>query len=85
MMIFRNPSTFGYGKGQQGNRSGPFHGKCQRPLVFGAISGDSPRHDLAPFGDEIPQGMGVLVVYLQIGIRAETAEFTPVKEFFLRP
>ena len=52
--------------------------------MLGAVTRDPTGHDLAPLGDEILQGMGLLVFDFQVRIRTESAELPPVKELLLR-
>jgi hypothetical protein len=47
--------SFGYDKGEQGDRPRPFDGHGQFPLVLGAVSRNPPWHDLAPFRCEISE------------------------------
>src|SRR5207302_11214020 len=48
-------------------------------LVPGAVPGDPPRHDLAPLGDEVLQIGRVLVVDLEILVRAVAADLAPAE------
>src|SRR5450755_253803 len=43
------------------------------PLMFGAVAGQTPRHQLAAVGDEVLEQRGVLVVDLDRLVRAELA------------
>ena len=75
--------SFGYDKREQGDRPRPLDRYGQFPLVFGAVSRNPPRHDLASLRREIPERLSFLIFDLQIGVRTEAAELPPVKEFLL--
>jgi hypothetical protein len=64
---------------QQGNVARPFNGQRQLSLMFGAIARDSPGDDFPAFGDEIPQGSHIFVIYLQSGVGTKTADFAPME------
>ncbi len=49
----------------------------QLPLMVGTRTGHSSGHNLAPFGDELFQHPGVLVVNGNIGILAKSAYSLP--------
>jgi hypothetical protein len=56
--LFRDVDlSFGDDKGQQGDRSRPFDGHGQFPLVFSAVSRNPPWHDLASLRREISEGL----------------------------
>lgn len=76
--------SFGYDKGQQGNRPRPLDCNGQFPLVFGAVSRNAPRHDLASLRCKFPQCLRIFVFDLYIRIGAESAEFSSMKKLLLR-
>jgi hypothetical protein len=76
--------SFGYNKGQQGNRPRPLDCNGQFPLVFGAVSRNAPRHDLTSLSCKFPQCLWIFVFDLYIRIGAESTEFPSMKELFLR-
>jgi hypothetical protein len=51
--------------------------------VFGAVTADPPRHDLAPLGDEDADSLNVFVINVFYVVNAETANFSAVEGFFL--
>jgi hypothetical protein len=69
----------GPGDRQQGYVPGSLYGLGYLPLMFGAVSGNPARDDLAALADEIAEGAGVLVIdgYLLIG--AETAHLAALE------
>jgi len=77
-------SAFRRDKRHDGDGSGALDRHGQFALMLGAVSGDAARHDFSAFRHEITQNHGVFIVDLDIGVRAEPAEFLSVKEFFLR-
>jgi hypothetical protein len=82
--LIAKPLSHGHDKGQQGNRPRPLDGHGQFPLMFRTVSGNPARHDLASLRCEITERLRFLVFNFQIRVGTETAEFPPVKEFFLR-
>src|SRR5512143_2512182 len=55
----------------------------QLPLVLGAGPRDAPRDDLPALGDEMLEHVHVLVVELEVLLRAEAAELLPHVPFLL--
>ena len=47
----------------------------QRPLMFGAASGNASRDDLSTLGYKIPQGFRLFIIDCQLAVGAETAYF----------
>jgi hypothetical protein len=75
--------AFGCDKRHNGDRTGPFDGDRQFSLMFGTVSCDSTRHDLATFRNEIVENDRIFIVDFDIGVRTESTEFLSVKKFFL--
>ena len=67
---------------QERNGPGAFDGGGQRPLMFGAGTGDPSGDDFPAFGNKIPKGSRFLVIDGHGFVRAETADFTPMKKAF---
>ena len=57
----------------------PLDGQSQFPLMLGAVAGNAPGDDFAPFRDEISERSHVLVVYLQAAVGTKPAYFPPMK------
>ena len=49
--------------------------------MFGAVSGNSPGRDFAPFSCKVLQNLNVLIVNDKAAVRAEFAYFTPMIRF----
>jgi hypothetical protein len=64
---------------KQCNLTSPFDGQRQLPLVFSAVSRYAPRDDLAAFGHEVAQSLGILVIDTELTIHTEAADFPPMK------
>lgn len=55
----------------------------QFPLMIGAIARDSSWHDFTAFSYKIIEDNRILVVNFNVGVRAETTEFSSVEKFSL--
>jgi hypothetical protein len=51
--------------------------------MFGTVSGDPSRNDLSPFCNEIPKNPRILIVDIQLFIRAESTDLSSQERFFL--
>src|SRR4029079_12401320 len=69
---------------QQGQEAGPLDGGVQLALVDRAGAGEARRDDLAVFGDEVAQGVDVLVVDLFDAGDGEAAEALALEQKRLR-
>ena len=69
---------------QEGQRAGLLDGHRQPPLVLRAGARDAPRQDLAPLGDEAPQGVRVAVMQAQL-LAAELADLAAEEAPEARP
>src|SRR5687768_301371 len=69
------PLTSGPGdrEGHEGNHARPVDGSGDGPLVLGTVPRQAPGDQLASVGDEVLEQAGVLVVDLDVGVRAELA------------
>jgi len=70
-------------KRHDGDCAGAFNCNSQFSLMLGTVSRDSAGHDLAALRDEVVEDHRVFEVDLNIGVRAEPAEFFSVEKFLL--
>jgi hypothetical protein len=76
-------SSFSGDKRHYRDHSSAFYCYGQFPLMAGAITGYSTRHNLASLGNKIIENSRIFVINLYIGIRAKAAEFLSMKKLFL--
>jgi hypothetical protein len=67
---------------QERNGPGAFDGGGQCPLMLGAGAGNTSGDDFPPLGNKIPKGSRFFIIDHHGFIRAETADFTPMKKAF---
>jgi hypothetical protein len=67
---------------QQRHYAGAFDGGCQRPLVEGAVTGDSPGDNLAAFGYEVSEQLYILVVHGDVFVGAKPANLSALEMSF---
>lgn len=70
-------------KRKNGDIARPFKGYRHLPLMFGTVARDPSRNDLSTFRNKIPEDLRVLVVNVQLLIRAESADLPPHERLFL--
>ncbi len=75
---------FGDNKGQQGYGPRPFYSHSNFPLMFGTISSNSSRYDLAPVGYIILQDKRLFVFNSYIRVCTKATKFSLVVKFLLR-
>jgi hypothetical protein len=63
--LMKDRASLGH-KGKQGDNPGPLDGQSQGALMFRAGTGNAPGKYLPPLGDKTPEGIRILVVYLQL-------------------
>src|SRR5262245_35708226 len=66
-----------HGEGHERDHARPLDGQRHLALVLGAVAADAPRDDLAAVGDEVLEGLRVLVVDLDLLVGAEAADLAP--------
>src|SRR2546422_9589610 len=70
-------SRIGGGVGQQRHGAGALDRDRELALVAGAVARDAAGDDLAPFGEEVPEGGGILVVDQHRLVGAEATDLAP--------
>ena len=60
-----------YGEGKKGHVAGSFYCLRQLALVFRAVSGDPPGHDLSPLAHIFPELFHIFVIDMLYFIHAE--------------
>jgi len=70
-------------KRHDGDGACAFDCDSQFSLMSGAIARDSSGHDFTAFRDKIIENHRVLIINLNIRVRAEAAELLSVKKFLL--